>query len=76
MGDAAILTCLMHQGYEFRNLGLGKDVLPLLVDEVELLQPCECPHQVVEDITDTFLVTEDAYSLIHHQDPSGTASFI
>ena len=37
VGDAAILTGLTRQGHEFRNLGLWKDVLPLLVSEVELL---------------------------------------
>ena len=51
MGDAAIMVGLTRQGHEFRNLGLGKDVLPLFVGEVELLQPCECPHQAVKDIT-------------------------
>ena len=61
---------------EFRNLGLGKDVLPLLVGEIELLQPRECPHQAIEDITDTFLFTGDAHGLIRLQDPSGAASFI
>jgi hypothetical protein len=37
MGDAAIPAGLASQGHEFRNLMLGKDVLPLLVGEVELL---------------------------------------
>ena len=60
MGDAAIPKGLMRKGYEFRNLGLRKDVLPLLVREVELLQPRECPHQATEDITDTFLVAGDS----------------
>jgi hypothetical protein len=60
VGDAAIPVGLARQGYEFRNLGLWKDVLPLLVGEVELLQPHECPHQAAEDITNTFLVTRDA----------------
>ena len=59
MGDAAILSGLVHQGRKFRNLRLRKDVLPLLVGEVELLQPHECPHQAAKDITDTFLVTRD-----------------
>ena len=76
MGDAAILVGLGHQGHEFRNLRLRKDVLPLLVDEIELLQRRECPHQAVEDITDTFLVAEDAHCLIHLQDPSGANSFV
>ena len=62
MGDAAILIGLTHHGHEFRNLRVGKDVLPLPVDEVELLQPRECPHQATENITDTFLVAEDAES--------------
>ena len=76
MGDAAILVGLTCQGHEFRNLGLRKDVLPLLVGEVELLQPHECPHQATEDIMDTFLVTRDAHRLIHLQDPGGAASFV
>ena len=37
VGDAAIPTGLTRQGNEFRNLGLRKDVLALLVGEVELL---------------------------------------
>ena len=76
MGDAAIPTGLACQGHEFRNHGLGKDVLPLLVGEVEFLQPRECPHQAAEDITDTFLVTGDAHGLIRLQDPGGAASFV
>ena len=76
MGDAAIPVGLMRQGHEFRNLRLGKDDLPLLIGEVELLQPCECPHQAVEDITNTFLVIEDAHCLIRLQDPSGATSFV
>ena len=76
MGDAAILAGLVHQGREFRNLELRKDVLPLLVGEIELLQPCECPLQATEDIMDTFQVTGDAHGLICLQDPSGTASFV
>ena len=76
MGDAAILAGLARQGHEFRNLGLGKDVLPLLVGEIELLQPRECPDQATKDITDTFLVTGDAHGLIFLQDPGGAASFI
>ena len=56
MGDEAIVAGLARQGCEFRNLGLRKDVLPLLIGEVELLQPRECPHQAMEDIMDTFLV--------------------
>ena len=76
MGDAAILAGLVRQGHEFRNLRLGKDVLPLLIAEIELLQPRECPHQATKDITNTFLVTGDAHGLIRLQDPGGTASFI
>ena len=76
MGDAAIPTGLTRQGNEFRNLGLRKDVLPLLVSEIELSQPRECPHQAAEDITDTFLVTGDAHGLIRLQDPGGAASFV
>ena len=37
MGDAAISVGLACQGQEFWNLRLKKDVLPLLVGEVELL---------------------------------------
>jgi hypothetical protein len=38
VGDAAaILAGLARQGHKFRNLRLGKDVLPLLVREIELL---------------------------------------
>ena len=37
VGDVAILAGLAHQGHEFGNLGLRKDVLPLLVGEVKLL---------------------------------------
>jgi hypothetical protein len=58
------------------NLTLGKNVLPLLNGEVELLKPRECPHQATEDITDTFLVAEDAHRLIRLQDPGGAASFV
>ena len=63
MGNAATLAGLAHQGHEFKNLGLMKDVLPLLIGEVELLQPHECPHQATKDITNTFLVTRDAHGL-------------
>jgi len=76
MGDVAILVVLVRPGHEFRNLRLRKDVLPLLVDEVELLQPRECPHQAVKDITDTFLVVGDAHDLICLQDHSGATSFV
>ena len=37
MGDAAILAGLACQVHEFRNLAFMKDVLSLLVGEVELL---------------------------------------
>jgi hypothetical protein len=74
--DAAIPAGLARQGHEFTNLGLGKDVLPLLINEIELLQPHECPHQVIEHITDTFLVVGDAHNLICLQDPGGAASFV
>jgi hypothetical protein len=37
VGDAAILAGLVCQGHKFRNLALRKDVLPLLIGEVELL---------------------------------------
>jgi len=76
VGDAVIMVGLACQGHEFRSHALGKDVLLLLVGEVELLLPCECPHQAMEDITDTFLVTRDAHRLIRLQDPSGAASFV
>ncbi|CAD6220585.1 unnamed protein product [Miscanthus lutarioriparius] len=76
VGDAAILVGLARQGYEFRNLTLGKDVLLFLVGEVELLQPHECPHQAVEDTTNTFLIAGDAHRFIRLQDPSGAASFV
>ena len=76
MGDAAILTGLARQSSDFRNLRLGKDVLPLLVGEIVLLQPCECPHQATEGITDTFLVARDAHGLICLQDPGGAALFV
>ena len=76
MGDAAILAGLVRQGHKLRNLMLEKDVLPLLVGEVELRQPRECPYQAMEDITDTFLVIGDAHHLIHLQDLGGTASFV
>ncbi|CAD6256879.1 unnamed protein product [Miscanthus lutarioriparius] len=76
VGDTAISTGLMRQGHEFRNLGLEKDVLPLLVGEIELLQPHECPDHAMKDITDTFLVAGDAHGLIRLQDPGGAASFV
>ncbi|CAD6257009.1 unnamed protein product [Miscanthus lutarioriparius] len=76
MDDVDILAGLAHQVHEFKNLGLLKDVLPLLVGEIELLQPRECPHQATEDITNTFLVVGDAHGLIRLQDPGGTATFI
>ena len=37
VGDAAILVGLACQGHKFRNLRLKKDVLPVLVSEVEFL---------------------------------------
>jgi hypothetical protein len=55
VGDPVILAGLVCQGHEFKNLRLRKDILPLLIGEVELLQLCECPHHAVEDIMDTFL---------------------
>ena len=76
MGDAAISAGLACQGHEVRNLRLGKDVLPWFVDEIELLQPRECFHQAMEDITDTILVAGDAHGLIRLQDPGGAAFFI
>jgi hypothetical protein len=69
VGDAAISVGLTCQGHVFRNLGLRKDVLPLLVSETEFLQARECTHQATEDITDTFLVVGDAHGWIRLQDP-------
>ena len=37
VGDVAVPVGFACQGHEFRNLELRKDVLPLLVNEVELL---------------------------------------
>ena len=51
-------------------------MLPLLVGEIEWLQPRECPHHAAEGITDSFLVIGDAHGLIHLQDPGSDASFI
>ena len=76
MGDVAIPIGLTRQGHEFRNLRLRKDVLPLLIGEIELLQSCKCPHQAMKDITNTFLVAGEAHYLIHLQDTGGTASFV
>ncbi|CAD6231725.1 unnamed protein product [Miscanthus lutarioriparius] len=76
VGDVAIPVGLACHGHEFKNLGLRKDVLPLLVGEIELLQLHECPHQATKDIMDTFLVVGDAHDLIRLQDLGGAASFV
>ena len=76
MGDAAILAGLARQGHEFKNLRLRKDVLLVLIDEVEFLQPHDCPHQATKDITNTFEVTRDAHALILLEGPGGAASFV